>query len=130
MEPINGIVKGTGPSTSDGLTVTTLPLGVQLVKLVTGEEIIGDVTVTPEGVSIEGPMIPNVVPNNDNGSYRISLFPYRPYVKASVPILIAGQHVIAVMEITEQIEQSYRQFRSNIKIASPGDVPAFRSPIV
>lgn len=95
-------------------------LGLQLVHLTSGEDIVGKVFRDEDGYSIERPVVPQVMSNGQQ--MRVALMPLRPYIEQETPIYVLNQHVLFVTPINEQMQQLYVQFTSNIVIAAASEV--------
>jgi len=94
---------------------------VQIVKLSTGEDIIGSLTEIelPEGrmLEMEKPCIILLRPKDDNPKeFGLGLAPYSPYAKGfKLPIMPA--HVVSVFEPDSTLENEYNnRFGSGIVI--------------
>lgn len=104
------------------MVVGYLDLGLRLVHLVSGEDVIGHVFQAQDGaVKIEKPVVPNI--RTDGQRFNVSLMPFRPYVDPDASLHVRGEHVIDVLELGAQMKDLYVQFTSNIKIAGPADIP-------
>lgn len=100
------------------------------VHLITGEDIIGTVTVSHNGgrCTIEKPVIPNVGMDPQAQRFTVGLLPLRPYFGNLDSITIDGAHVVYVAELPESMQKMYRQFTSTIHIAEPADIAAVTGP--
>jgi len=106
-------------------------LGVRNVHLINGIELIGEVfhvILDKEGVDyfvIERPVVPLVRQNGDQ--MQVSFAPFRPYVSED-KLLIQSAHVVFMPAVSEKMESGYKQFVSNIFIASPADLKKIITP--
>lgn len=96
----------------------SVELGIQLVHLTSGEDIIGRVSLDRDNrlYHIERPVVPVHLPNpQDSGRMHISLMPFRPYVETDLPI--PAGFVMFTVDIVESMQKFYIQFTSNIQVA-------------
>lgn len=90
---------------------------IRIIKLMTRDEIIGDVTSTDGVVLVENPMA--MVPFQDEKKQiKINFIPYAPYANGSKPSIGIYPHAIAAdYEPAEDIADHYRRsFGSGISI--------------
>lgn len=112
---------------SDGLyNPASIDLGIQNVHVISGEDIIGHTFLTTDpqtGIQtykIEKPVMPNIGLDQTTGNYRVGLLPLRPYLdKAFASIDVLSGHVIYCTPVTERLKDMYRQFTSDIVVATP-----------
>jgi len=88
---------------------------IKIIKLTTGEEIVGDVN---EDYAIKDPAILQMVPSrNDPNKAALALIPYAPYTKNS-RVEINTEHIIWEGEPVEELYNQYNSiFGSGIQIA-------------
>jgi len=83
---------------------------IQILKLSSGEEVIGQVTdiVVDERqiIVLQKPAVIILQPTENDGKYSIGLAPYAPYAHENT-MHIMPQHVIAVMQPTSQMKDEY-----------------------
>lgn len=86
------------------------PKQVQILKLSSGEEIIGQVTdlVVEERqiIVMEKPAVIVLQPTDNEGKFSIGLAPYVPYAVDNT-IHLMPNHVIGVMQPTQQLLDEY-----------------------
>lgn len=90
---------------------------IQCVKLVNGEELIGEVMDTMEGthlVLVE-PMQIVLVPSQNN-TFSVGLAPFLVYAKKN-NFLISRQHILFDFEPSSALESEYRRIRTGIVVA-------------
>lgn len=108
---------------SDGLSVVGFTeLGVKLVHLNNGEDIIGRVFQSKDTTRIERAVLPNVS-SQDGKRFSVSFMPYRPYMEADANLDIPTAQVMMILPVSDQMVKVYTQFTSSITIANTGDVP-------
>lgn len=108
---------------------TEAEVGIRLLHLSTGEDVIGKVTVlrTNNGLGeqvsyrVERPVAPMI--NGDGQRFQVGLMPYRPFLDAETPVEFRDRDVMFIAEVGKQMENLYVQFTSNITIAGPSDLP-------
>jgi hypothetical protein len=91
---------------------------IKITKLISGEEIIGDVTPLPDDrMRIDKPVALAYVPSRDQpGQQAMGMVPYGPYTKEH-SIEISANHVIWQGEIIDEIYNQYNEiFGSGIQI--------------
>lgn len=99
-----------------GNNASAVELGIQLVHLTSGEDIIGRVFLDGAVYRIERPVVPVHIPNpSDQGRMHISLMPFRPYVEKD--LTIPESSVMFTVDIVESMQKFYIQFTSNIQVA-------------
>lgn len=102
-------------------------LGPRVVHLVSGEDIIGDVTIETEprrGYTIKSPITVALAPSPDGRGMRISIVPLRPYAKEVESMFVADEHVVYITELSEQMLKSYIAYTSDIVLP---DTPTLSS---
>ena len=66
-------------------------MAIQIIKLVTGEDIVGEVSTVKEGIKIERPLKLAILPNPDKvGSFRLAVEPWAPYCKDGEVLILKG----------------------------------------
>ena len=99
-------------------------MSIQVIKLVTGEEIIAKITdIKIEGrdlIQVERPAIIILMPNDDNPNQaQIGLAPWVPYAEnATAHVMPAA--VTAVINPTQELVREYEKlYRTNSPIITP-----------
>lgn len=100
---------------------SAVELGVVLVHLVTGEDVLGRAWKDDAETRIDEPTLPQIA-SPDGRQFRVGLIPYRPYIDSSVPLVVRNEHVVAILPVNEDMAKLYVQFTSNITIAKPTDI--------
>jgi hypothetical protein len=97
---------------------------IRLVHLTTGEDLIGAVTFETGDSTyhIEEPVSPHMQVDPSSGSVRIGLMPVRPFAEETKKIVISSLHVVYVAPISEQMQNAYRQYHSNIVVPDTGSL--------
>jgi hypothetical protein len=92
-------------------------MAIRVIKLITKEEIIGDVTSIESVVTVENPMV--MVPFQDEKKQvRINFIPYAPFADGSKQIIGIYPHAIAADYVpADDIANHYRSsFGSGIQV--------------
>ena len=94
------------------------PAQVQILKISSGEEIIGKVTdlvvQDRQIICVQKPAVIILQPTDNEGKFGIGLAPYAPYAVENT-IHIMPNHVIGVMQPTEQLVDEYNsQYGSDV----------------
>lgn len=113
---------------NDGLFLQNDDGGIKIVHLVSGEDILGKITLRTDElgrkieVVIDKPVLPQVM--TDNGKhFRVGLMPYRPYLSED-PLVVVRDKVVFIATVNEQMAKLYQQFTSDIILATESDLPA------
>lgn len=94
---------------------------IQILKLITGEELIGEVT-SHGDYTIKQPCALQMVVSRTDNTPSMSLIPYAFYVEEHT-ITVSRETVIWVAKpVTEVYNQYNRIFGSGIQLASAGDI--------
>lgn len=93
---------------------TVLEIGPRIVHLVSGDDIIGKVSVHAAGYEIEKPISIAMSPSPNGQGVHVSILPLRPYAAEIERMFIDGSHVIFITELSEQMLKSYTAYTSNI----------------
>jgi len=81
-------------------------MSIQVLKLVTGEDVVGEVSVTDSGYNVSNPICIFVRPNpNKEGSFKLGVAPWAPYASGAVPIF--QNSVVAVFDPDETLLKEY-----------------------
>lgn len=103
---------------SDGFHVTGyIDKGVQYVKLISGEDMVGHLFIGEDDVRIERPI--NIFIQGP----KIGIAPWRPFLAKEATIAIRREHIIFWTDIVEDLEVAYRNATSDIQLAA-GSIPA------
>lgn len=100
---------------------------ITVLKLSSGEEIIGDLTITESHFSVKEPCILQMVPSRSNPEQpSMALFPYAFYVKNHV-INIDADHIVWTSEPVQEVYNQYNMlFGSGIVVADKSNIVDFR----
>ena len=92
---------------------------IKITKIVTGEEIVGDVTFTDTHITIKDPCAIAYVPSKDQpGQQALGLVPYAAYTKDH-SVTIEKSKVVWSEELVEEVYNQYNKvFGSGIQIFS------------
>ena len=111
---------------------SVLELGVTLVHLVSGEDILANTDFDAEHnvYVLSRPVVPVVQQKTDDSGnptpgVAISLVPYRPFIKDE-PLLIRGSSVVFTADPVEQMKKLYTQMTSPIAIGDPTTIKNIR----
>lgn len=111
---------------------TTVVLGVALLHLVSGEDVIGRVEYDAENkvYSIERPVVPMLRPKlNDAGQEvgaSLGFAPYRFFLDPNEALLIRDASVIFCGKLLDAVANQYVQVTSDIVVAPAGSVKDIR----
>lgn len=113
-----------------GTGQTETDLGVQLVHLVSGEDYLGHVYFDPEDDQyiVERPIMIHVGLDQATQRLQINPMPLRPYLRKVDRVALDGDHVLWVKQVTEQMEDLWRQATSEIAIPTTGDLDKVLKP--
>lgn len=94
-------------------------MNISCIKLVSGEELVGDVTNTLQGeVQISQPLMVVIMPTGQ-GSFQVGLAPYLPYTEEKT-FVYRKESVILQFEPNLQMQNQYKEMTGQgIVIASP-----------
>jgi hypothetical protein len=92
---------------------------IKVLKLSTGEELIGEVVSEDPTMDIKNPCIMQLIPSrSDPTKASMGMFPYAQYYKGSV-IEISTDHIVYMGDPVEDLYNQYNSiFGSGIQIAS------------
>ena len=94
-------------------------MAIEIVRLLSSEEIIGDVTPTEKGVKIDKPMQLHIAPGKKPGEINIHLAPYLPFGKKN-EVELKESIIVTVYEPADELAERYRKHFSPIITASQG----------
>ena len=90
----------------------------QIVHLVSGEDVVGVVTYDEarSGYVVRDPVTPQAQVDPKKGTMRLGLLPIRPYYgsEKTKEIFVSAAQVVYVTDLSEQMEEAYRQYHSKI----------------
>ena len=90
----------------------------QIVHLASGEDVVGVVTYDEarSGYVVRNPVTPQVEVDPKKGTMRLGLLPIRPYYgsEKTKEIFVAAAQVVYVTDLSEQMEDAYRQYHSKL----------------
>lgn len=93
---------------------------VRIVRLTSGEELIGEFTKTETGVSVKDPCV--LIPSQEG---KLLFVRWLPYAKTDKGVEVADSHVMFVLEPQKELEEHYtgaitnNLFVPKSKIATP-----------
>ena len=91
---------------------------VQIVHLTSGEDVVGVVTYDEarSGYRISNPVSPQIEVDSQKGNMRMGLLPIRPYYgsEKTKEVFVSSLHALYVTDLSEQMEEAYRQYHSKI----------------
>lgn len=88
---------------------------IQLLRLTSGEEVIGKVTDTEDGWYIEDAIV--MIPA---GEGKLGFMPWMPYTKAKDGVEIPKKHVMFVVEPIDDLKDQHRQATSGLVVPNQG----------
>lgn len=91
---------------------------IRLVHLATGEDVIGVVAFNADDSTyhIDEPVAPHMQMDPSSGSVRVGLMPVRPFAEETKKIVVSSLHVVYVTPVSDQMQNAYRQYHSNIVV--------------
>jgi hypothetical protein len=94
-----------------------LKMSVKILKLLTGEELVADVKVLDDVVTLDKPFLLTMAkdPNDPTGEMQLALFPYAPYVKDHI-IQVDVKHLIWFAELPDTMIKDYKNALVSLKI--------------
>jgi hypothetical protein len=84
---------------------------IQLIRLVSGEELVGEITKTKNGIVIKNACI--IVPTNDG---KLTAMHYMPYSDAIDGITIAREHIMFTLEPASELKNYIASISSAIEL--------------
>ncbi len=108
-------------TTGAGLAQTDL--GIQNVHMVSGEDYLGHLWYDPEDEQyiIERPIVINMGVS-ETGKFSVSPMPLRPYLKKVDQLVVENTHVMWVKPVTDQMEELWRRFTSEVILPTGGGI--------
>ena len=94
---------------------------IKIVRLQSGEEVMGKVVESDSGVTITDPAI--LLPAGDN---RIGLAPFMPYA-AFTELTLKDRHIMFVLDPIEEFANQYTQAVSGLTIPSAAESAAINA---
>jgi len=90
---------------------------IKILKLVTGEELVGDVSRMQDTVTISKPFMITMArdPVNPGGDMQLALFPYVPYVKDH-KLHMDEKSIVWMTDLVESMEKDYNNALQSLKI--------------
>jgi hypothetical protein len=82
-------------------------MSISCIKISTGEDLIGDITHTEQGVTIESPLMIVVVPNQQ-GQYGVGLAPYMIF-SAQKAFTFKNENVLMEFEPADELRNDYNR---------------------
>jgi hypothetical protein len=92
---------------------------IKIVKLMTGEEVIAEMSMEDSSIKLVKPFVLQIAPNNapDNkGEVGLALFPYAPYVLDHV-ITVDAAKVLWIAELPESMKLDYNRALSALSVS-------------
>ena len=90
---------------------------IKILKLVTGEELIGDVTRLQDTLTIHKPFMVTMArdPANPGGDMQLALFPYVPYVKDH-KLQLDEKSTVWMTDLVDSMVKDYNNALESLKI--------------
>lgn len=80
---------------------------IKIVKLISGEELVGDVTVESDRLNISKPAMLQLMPHrNDPNQFMVGLIPYAQYTKSHA-VEMNMDHILWVEEPIDDLYNNY-----------------------
>jgi hypothetical protein len=92
---------------------------IQLIRLITGEDIVSEARIAENGVTLTNPIIVVAMPGPSGHPPNIGFAPWMPYSKDR-KFLIADKNIITMTEPLPQFVQQYTEINSKIALPSKG----------
>ena len=88
---------------------------IKLIRMKSGEDVIGEIEHTKEGIIVERPVVLMQMPG-ERGQIQMGMVPWQPFSK-SKKFTISKEWIVTISDPAEDIENSYRkQYGSGIDI--------------
>lgn len=87
---------------------------IKLIKIISGEELIGEELPTDPGYVTLGKVFQVVIIPQKDGSQQVGMLPFHIHTKLHDELAIQKQHIIFETEPGKEILQHYQQFTSPI----------------
>lgn len=90
---------------------------IKILKLVTGEELVGDVTRLQDTLTIHKPFMVTMArdPSNPAGDMQLALFPYVPYVKDH-KLQLDEKSIVWMTDLVDSMVKDYNNALESLKI--------------
>jgi hypothetical protein len=90
---------------------------IKILKLVTGEELVGDVSRIQDTVTISKPFAITMArdPVNPGGDMQLALFPYVPYVKEH-KLHLDEKSIVWMTDLVDSMVKDYNNALESLKI--------------
>jgi len=88
---------------------------IQLLRLTSGEEVIGNVSDTDDSWYVEDAIV--MIPA---GEGKLGFMPWMPYTKAKDGVEIPKKHVMFVVEPIDDLKEQHRQATSGLVVPKQG----------
>jgi hypothetical protein len=90
---------------------------IKILKLVTGEELVGDVSRMQDTVTISKPFMITMArdPVNPGGDMQLALFPYVPYVKEH-KLHLDEKSIVWMTDLVDSMVKDYNNALESLKI--------------
>jgi hypothetical protein len=83
-------------------------MAIQVLKLVTGEDVVGDVEFSGDTYNVKNPICVFMRPNPEKeGSFKLGVAPWAPYCNGPVPIF--KESVLSVFNPDETLMKEYER---------------------
>lgn len=95
---------------------------IKIVKLISGEEVIGEVTETNDSITIKKPCVLQIVPSRTNPEQpAMGLFPYASYVDNHT-ITLKEQNVVWKEDPVKELYNQYNSIFGNGLVVASGKI--------
>jgi hypothetical protein len=78
---------------------------IKCMKTITGEDLIGDIEMHGETLTIDSPCVIVLIPTQEH-QYSVGLAPFLPFSTAK-RFTFSGEHVVLVYEAADQLKNEY-----------------------
>ena len=99
---------------------------VKLIRLVSGEEVLGDITPERDGYTVKEAYV--LIPG---GEGKIAFMPFQPYCKvAEQGIPVKEEHVLFITEPVDELAEQIRGFKGQGSVIDTSAAPSQQGIIV
>jgi hypothetical protein len=83
-------------------------MSISCIKIITGEDLIGEIVANENTVEIDTPLQIVVVPTQNNNQFTVGLAPYMPYA-ASKKLVFNNEHVLLHYAPAPELNNDYNR---------------------
>lgn len=90
--------------------------GIKIIKLITGEELIGDMSQTGDNITVTNPATVHLVPG-ESGRMSMAMIPFAPYAEEDSFMFNLSHIMTSYTPGTDLLNQYNQRFGSGIVVA-------------